>query len=257
MRVCGPGTAIGVYPCHPNGTAECGYKNQQYEASTASGHTTIKNVNSGTCLTASAAAVGASITISACKDGDAKQSFSIAGGGVRGPGGLCLAYGESGAAESHCCRSGWVSAVCLALCLLSVCLSVCLCVCVSVCLCVCVSVCLCVCVSVCLCVCLSVCLSTCLFRVFRCVITAFALFLSLRAHVTCSKVSQIDSQQDLTIDELSGPGFWNDNDMLSVACNNETHHGTPGTPCAGFQSMLEQRGQFALCESTALYFFLQ
>lgn len=59
-------------------------------------------------------------------------------------------------------------------------------------------------------------------------------------------VSQIDSQQDLTLDELSGPGFWNDNDMLSVACNNETHNGTAGTPCAGYQSLLEQRGQFAL-----------
>ena len=41
------------------------------------------------------------------------QSFSIAGGGVRGPGGLCLAYGESGVADTHCCRSGWVSVVCL------------------------------------------------------------------------------------------------------------------------------------------------
>jgi hypothetical protein len=59
-------------------------------------------------------------------------------------------------------------------------------------------------------------------------------------------VSQIDSQQDLTLDELSGPGFWNDNDMLSVACNDETHNATPGTPCAGYQSALEQRGQFAL-----------
>ena len=34
--------------------------------------------------------------------------------------------------------------------------------------------------------------------------------------------------------------------MLSVACNNETHNGTAGTPCAGYQSLLEQRGQFAL-----------
>lgn len=65
-----------------------------------------------------------------------------------------------------------------------------------------------------------------------------------------AQVSQIDSQQDLTIDELSGPGFWNDNDMLSVACNNETHKGTPGTPCAGYQSMLEQQGQFALCKTS-------
>lgn len=59
-------------------------------------------------------------------------------------------------------------------------------------------------------------------------------------------VSQIDSQQDLTLDSLSGPGFWNDNDMLSVGCNNATHNGTAGTPCAGYQTLLEQRSQFAL-----------
>ena len=59
-------------------------------------------------------------------------------------------------------------------------------------------------------------------------------------------VSQIDSQQDLTIDSLSGPGYWNDNDMLSVGCNEPNVNGTPGTPCAGFQSMVEQKGQFAL-----------
>jgi alpha-galactosidase len=59
-------------------------------------------------------------------------------------------------------------------------------------------------------------------------------------------VSQIDSQQDLTLDSLSGPGYWNDNDMLSTGCNEPNLNGTPGTPCAGFQTMLEQRGQFAL-----------
>lgn len=25
------GTSIGLYKCHPNGTAECGYKNQQFQ----------------------------------------------------------------------------------------------------------------------------------------------------------------------------------------------------------------------------------
>jgi hypothetical protein len=34
--------------------------------------------------------------------------------------------------------------------------------------------------------------------------------------------------------------------MLSVGCNDPSHNGTRGTPCAGYQSMLEQRGQFAL-----------
>ena len=162
------GTPVAIYPCHPNGTAECGYKNQQFTVQRG----TIRNVNSGTCLTASGSTVGASVTISACKDSgsgtDAKlQAFGMKGGGVQGPGGLCLANGDAAdESRGHCCKSGWVS--------------------------------------------------------------------------------QIDSQQDLTVDELSGPGYWNDNDMLSVACNNETHNGTAGTPCAGYQSMLEQRGQFAL-----------
>ena len=59
-------------------------------------------------------------------------------------------------------------------------------------------------------------------------------------------VSQIDSQQDLTNDNLSGPGYWNDNDMLSVGCNSPGVNGTAGTPCAGYQSMVEQKSQFAL-----------
>ena len=41
--------------------------------------------------------------------------------------------------------------------------------------------------------------------------------------------------------------------MLSVGCNDGTHNGTKGTPCAGFQSLLEQRGQFALwCENPVI-----
>ncbi len=40
----------------------------------------------------------------------------------------------------------------------------------------------------------------------------------LRPQGCCTSgwVSNLDSQQDLTIDELSGVGYWNDNDMLTV-----------------------------------------
>lgn len=34
--------------------------------------------------------------------------------------------------------------------------------------------------------------------------------------------------------------------MLSVGCNEPGVNGTAGTPCAGYQTMLEQRAQFAL-----------
>lgn len=110
-----------------------GYKNQQFNSTSSA----IMNWNSGTCLTAASAAVGAPITISACKPADPKQSFSQSATSVVGPAGLCLAAGGAGDAPtpspspSHCCASGWVS--------------------------------------------------------------------------------QIDSQQDLTLDSFSGPGYWNDN----------------------------------------------
>ena len=34
--------------------------------------------------------------------------------------------------------------------------------------------------------------------------------------------------------------------MLTVGCNNATGNGTMGTPCAGRQTLVEQRAQFAL-----------
>lgn len=71
----------------------------------------------------------------------------------------------------------------------------------------------------------------------------------VRSSSHCCKsgwVSQIDSQQDLTVDELSGPGYWNDNDMLSVGCNEPGQVGPVHTPCEGSQTLLEQRSQFAL-----------
>ena len=92
--------------------------NQQYEATASNGHARIKNVNSGSCLTASAATAGASITIDTCKDGNAQQSFSIVDGVVRGPGHLCLTYGQKDTIDSHRCKSGRVSAIaCLPDCL--------------------------------------------------------------------------------------------------------------------------------------------
>jgi hypothetical protein len=214
------GTAVAVWQCHPNGTAECGYKNQQYEVAESA----IKNVNSGTCLTASEASAGATVTISACETGDAKQAFALKDGAVHGPGGLCLAHDEAADTGSgHCCASGWVSAR----------------------------------RGPSWCLCLPCVLASASARSSRlgadCASASVASCVSASARCIhhpsgcrSSQVSQIDSQQDLTIDELSGPGFWNDNDMLSVACNNATHNGTAGTPCAGYQSMLEQRGQFAL-----------
>lgn len=102
------GTAVALYGCHPNGTAECGYKNQQYKTTISNGHATIKNINSGTCLTGSAATAGATVTIHACKVADPNQEFSFAHGELRGPGGLCLTYGKTDPTENHCCKSGWV-----------------------------------------------------------------------------------------------------------------------------------------------------
>ena len=34
--------------------------------------------------------------------------------------------------------------------------------------------------------------------------------------------------------------------LPQVGCNNATNNGTAGTPCAGHQSLTEQRAQFAL-----------
>ena len=41
-----------MYPCHPKGTSECGYKNQQFKVDKAAG--TLVNINSGSCLTGQA-----------------------------------------------------------------------------------------------------------------------------------------------------------------------------------------------------------
>ena len=42
-----PNTLVDVYACHPKGTSECGYKNQQFKMENA----TIININSNACLT--------------------------------------------------------------------------------------------------------------------------------------------------------------------------------------------------------------
>ena len=157
------GTAVGLYPCHPGGKAECGYANQQFKAVDG----TIVNDNSGTCLTAIGPVGHQRIVISTCVAGSRAQEFEAAAAGgagaVKAADGRCLAYAS---VAPHCCESGWLS--------------------------------------------------------------------------------QIDSQQDLTLDSLSHPGYWNDNDMLSVGCNAPGVNGTAHTPCAGYQSLLEQRSQFAL-----------
>jgi hypothetical protein len=134
------GTAVAVYRCHPNGTAECGYKNQQWTFDKKPTGA-IRNVNSGTCLTWG----GSGLTISRCQAGrGAVQSFSLTADGLLHYGGVdsksCLV--QAGGAPTDpgrtCCSRGWVS--------------------------------------------------------------------------------QIDSQQDLTVDELSGPGYWNDNDVRTCPC---------------------------------------
>ena len=175
------GTSVALYKCHPNGTAECGYKNQQWKYDAQS--KTITNVNSKACLTLLPNKVDnlysnvqqqrqqaqePHVIISACKEGDQAQIFELTGKAVKTGDGKCLMAVEppSPPTSGHCCRDGWVS--------------------------------------------------------------------------------QIDSQQDLTLDTLSGPGYWNDNDMLSVGCNEPGVNGTAGTPCAGFQTLTEQRAQFAL-----------
>ena len=157
-----PGTTIGLYKCHPDGTSECGYKNQQFKIDAAT--KTITNINSGSCLTLGGAT---GLQLAPCTPDGAKQTFAVSGGAIHSGDGMCLSTAASpGPGKGHCCAAGWVS--------------------------------------------------------------------------------QIDSQQDLTLDSLSGPGYWNDNDMLSVGCNEPGRNGTKGTPCAGYQTMLEQRGQFAL-----------
>jgi hypothetical protein len=44
--------------------------------------------------------------------------------------------------------------------------------------------------------------------------------------------------------------------MLSVGCNEPGLNGTAGTPCAGYQTMLEQRGQFALHVASFYHAFI-
>lgn len=164
------GTAVALYACHPAGTAECGYKNQQWELAFGAGVSpTITNVNSGACLTTTLQGGGSFSTTRCTAAAAQSQAFEVSEGGQlqhAPPGGNRSCLVTSSSAHDPCCRSGWVS--------------------------------------------------------------------------------QVDSQQDLALDELSAPGYWNDNDMLSVGCNDAGHNGTTGTPCAGHQSLLEQRGQFAL-----------
>ena len=59
-------------------------------------------------------------------------------------------------------------------------------------------------------------------------------------------LTNFDAAQDLTWGSLSGPGHWNDFDMLTVGCNNATTNNTQPGPCQGYQSLVEQRSQFAL-----------
>ena len=60
-------------------------------------------------------------------------------------------------------------------------------------------------------------------------------------------LTNFDAAQDLTYSYLSGPGHWNDFDMLTVGCNNATGNSTGhGEQCQGHQTMTEQRAQFAL-----------
>ena len=117
---------MALYKCHPQGTVECGYKNQQWKVDAQS--KTIVNVNSNTCLTL--LSNPAQFAISACKPGSPGQTFEVAGSALKTSDGRCVAaiLPPSPPKGGHCCRDGWVS--------------------------------------------------------------------------------QIDSQQDLTLDSLSGPGYW-------------------------------------------------
>merc|ERR1712032_671544 len=56
-------------------------------------------------------------------------------------------------------------------------------------------------------------------------------------------LTNLDAAQDLTLANLSGPGHWNDYDMLTVGCNNATGVIPGNTPCAGHQSLMEQKAQ--------------
>ena len=120
------GTSVALYECHPAGTSESGYKNQQWKVDPTS--KTVVNVNSNTCLTLLPSS--GQFVISACKKGDHGQQFEAVGGALKTADGKCVAaVAEPVPKAGHCCRDGWVS--------------------------------------------------------------------------------QIDSQQDLTLDSLSGPGYWN------------------------------------------------
>jgi len=77
------GTPVGLYACHPNGTAECGYKNQQWRQ----GDGTITNANSQTCLTVN----GSSTELRHCVGGDPTQALTLSGGLLKvGTTGQCL-----------------------------------------------------------------------------------------------------------------------------------------------------------------------
>ena len=65
------GTPVGIFPCHPDGTRDCGYKNQQWKA--PANRPSIINVNSGTCLTW---VNSTAVVIAPCTPGAKDQRFS-------------------------------------------------------------------------------------------------------------------------------------------------------------------------------------
>lgn len=71
------GTTVDIFPCHPNGTRECGYTNQQWTLDTTLNR--IKNVNWGNgCLTAGSEGP----FLSECLQGDAQQVFELTAKGL-------------------------------------------------------------------------------------------------------------------------------------------------------------------------------
>eukprot|EP00038_Savillea_parva_P008429 m.176929 g.176929 ORF g.176929 m.176929 type:complete len:581 (+) comp14252_c0_seq1:36-1778(+) len=67
------GTPVELFTCHPNGTAECGYTNQQW---TLNKDGTITNINSKTCLTVN----GTSTVLEQCVAGNKMQQMSLVDG---------------------------------------------------------------------------------------------------------------------------------------------------------------------------------
>eukprot|EP00041_Stephanoeca_diplocostata_P027866 m.777446 g.777446 ORF g.777446 m.777446 type:complete len:964 (-) comp23264_c0_seq2:304-3195(-) len=69
------GTMVDVYTCHPNGKSECGYTNQQWIIDSPT--TTIRNKNSGACLTTTSLDSGAAVVLDTCQKGLSSQKFSF------------------------------------------------------------------------------------------------------------------------------------------------------------------------------------